>query len=175
MTKQVGRSGSESRRRQGVREWQSHSMRKGGSQMPSGRSPHDLSGPQDCKLPTPPQPLWDKMVKESEAQQMAFREAMELGHSPSMSWEDQVQKEEEQQRCDSSAKGSPESGSSPPVLEEGNASDVSMVDDSPLQPDSDVVVEEREESMDMDVPASPAAPVPLKEMPMQECLEARGP
>ena len=29
--------------------------------------------------------------------------------------------------------------------------------------------------MDMDVPASPAAPVPLKEMSMQECLKARDP
>ena len=76
-----------------------------------------------------------------------------------MSWEDQVQKEEEQQRHDSSAKGSPDSGSPPPVLEGENASDVSMVDDSPLQHDSDMIVEEeREESMDMDVPASPVAP-----------------
>ena len=107
------------------------------------------------------------MAKESEAQQTAFKEAMELSHSPSMSWEDQVQKEEEQQRCDSSAKGSPELGSPPPVLEEENAGDVSMVDDSPLQCDLDMVVkEEREESMDMDVPASPAAPTPLKEKPM---------
>ena len=41
-----------------------------------------------------------------------------------------------------------------------------MVDDSPLQHDSDMVVEEeREESMDMDVPASPVAPAALKEMP----------
>ena len=71
------------------------------------------------------------MVKESEAQQMAFKEAMELGCSSSMSWEDQVQKEEEQQRCDSSAKGIPELGLPPPVLEEGNASDVSMVNNSP--------------------------------------------
>ena len=101
---------------------------------------------------------------------------MELSHSSSMSWEDQVQKEEEWQRHDSSAKGSPESGSPPPVLEEGNTSDVSMVDDSPLQHDLDVVVEEeRAESMDTDVPASPAAPMPLNEMPMQECFKARDP
>ena len=98
---------------------------------------------------------------------MAFKEAMELSWSPSMSWEDQVQKEEEWQRCDSSAKGSLNSGSPPPLLEGENASDVSMVDDSPLQHDSDMVVEEeREESMDMDAPASPVAPTPLKEMPM---------
>ena len=107
---------------------------------------------------------------------MAFRDAMELDCSSSMSWEDQVQKEEEQQRHDSSVKGSPESGSSPPVLEEGNTSNVSMVDNSSLQCDSDVAVEEeREESMDTDVPASPAAPMHLKETPMQECFEGRDP
>ena len=101
---------------------------------------------------------------------------MELGCSSSMSWEDQVQKEEEWQRCDFSVKGSPELGSPPPVLEEGNVSNVSMVDDRPLQCDSDVVVEEeREESMDTDVPVSPATPVPLKEMAMQECFEGRDP
>ena len=44
---------------------------------------------------------------------MAFKEAMELSCSSSMSWEDQVQKEEEWQRHDSSAKGSPESGLPP--------------------------------------------------------------
>ena len=134
-------------------------MRKGTSQTLRGESPHDPSSPWDCKLPTPPWPLWDKMVKEPEAQQTAFKEAMELRKSPSMSWDDQVQKEEEWQRCDSSVKGSPDSGSPPPLLEEENTSDVSMVDDSPLQHDSDVVIkEERKESMDTDVPASPAAP-----------------
>ena len=77
----------------------------------------------------PPWPLWDNVVKESEAWQTAFREAMELSRSSHMSWEDEVQKEEERQRCDSSDKGSPELGSPPPALEEGNASNVSMVDD----------------------------------------------
>ena len=73
-------------------------------------------------------------------------------------------------------RAAPKLGLFPPVLEEGNASDVSMVDNSPLQCDSDVVVEEeREESMDTDVPASPAAPTPLKEMPMWECFKARDP
>ena len=115
-------------------------------------------------------------MKEPETQQMAFKEAMELGQSSSMSWEDQVQKEEEQQRCDSSMKGSPNSGLPPPLLEGDNASDVSMVDDSPLQHDSDMVIEEeREESMDTDVPASPMAPMPLKETSMSEDIEARDP
>ena len=61
---------------------------------------------------------------------MAFKEAMELGWSSSMSWEDQVQKEEEQQRCCSTTEGNPNPGSPPPLLEGDNASDVSMVDDS---------------------------------------------
>ena len=87
-----------------------------------------------------------------------------------------MQKEEERQRHDSSMKGSPNSGSPPPLLEGDNTSDVSMVDDSPLQHDSDMVVEEeREESMDMDVPASPTAPVPLKETSMSEDVEAGDP
>ena len=47
MTKQEGQSHSESRRRQGAREWQSHSVRKGTSQTLRGRFPHDLSGPWD--------------------------------------------------------------------------------------------------------------------------------
>ena len=67
MAKLGGQSHSESRRRQGEREWQSHSVRKGTSQTSRGRSPHDPSGPQDQKLPTPPQPSWDRMVKEPEA------------------------------------------------------------------------------------------------------------
>ena len=63
---------------------------------------------------------------------MAFKEAMELGQS-SMSWEDQVQKEEKEQRCYSTMEGSPNLGSPAPLLEGDNASDVSMVDDSLLQ------------------------------------------
>ena len=105
MTKQGGQSRSESRRRQGVREQQSHSVRKGPSWTLRGMSPHDPSGPWDQKLPTPPQPSWDKMVKEPEAWQTAFKEAMELSRSPSMSWQDQVQKEEEWQMH---VKGSPD-------------------------------------------------------------------
>ena len=90
---------------------------KGPSQTLRGRSPHDSSGPQDQKLPTPPQPSWDKTAEESKAQQMAFKEAMELSHSSSMTWEDQVQKEEEQQRCCSTMEGSPSPGLLPPLLE----------------------------------------------------------
>ena len=56
---------------------------------------------------------------------------------------------------------------SPPALEEGNASDVSMVDDSLLQCDLDVIIEEeREENMETGTSASSMAPMPLKESPM---------
>ena len=80
-----------------------------------------------------------------------------------------MQKEEERQRRDSSTKGSPNLGSPPPLLEGDNASNVSMVDDSLLQHDSDMVIKvEREESMDTGIPASPVAPVPLKEKSMSE-------
>ena len=107
---------------------------------------------------------------------MAFKEAMELGCSSSMTWEDQVQKEEEWQRCCSTTEGSPNPGLPPPLLEGDNISDVSMVDDSLLQHDSDVVVEEeREESMETDVPHDSVAPTPLKEKSMSEDFEARDP
>ena len=86
---------------------------------------------------------------------MAFRDAMELAQSSSMSWEDQVQ---EEQRC-STMEGGPNPGLSPLPLEGDIASNVSMVDDSLLQWDSTVVIEEeREESMDTDIPISPPAP-----------------
>ena len=64
----------------------------------------------------------------------------------------------------------------PPALEEGNASDVSIVNDSLIQHDLDVVVkEEREESMETGAPASPTAPVPPKESQMQEGFKTRDP
>ena len=108
---------------------------------------------------------------------MAFKEAMELGWSSSMSWEDQVQKEEEWQRHGSTMEGSPNPGSPAPLLEGDNASDFSTVDDSLLQHDSDVCHQKRrgKRSMDTDVPASPAAPMPLKEKSMLEDFEAGDP
>ena len=45
---------------------------------------------------------------ETKAHQMAFRDAMEISHSSSMSWEDQVWEEEEQKREDSIKESSPE-------------------------------------------------------------------
>ena len=51
-----------------------------------------------------------------------------------------------------------------------------MIDDSLLQWDSDIVIEqEREESMETDVLLDSAAPVPLKEKAMSEDFEARDP
>ena len=68
---------------------------------------------------------------------------------------------------------SPEPDVLPPALEEGNASDVSMVNDSLTQHDSDIVVEEeREEDMETGAPASSTSPVPPKELPMQEGFKA---
>ena len=93
-----------------------------------------------------------------------------------MTWEDQVQKEEEQQRCCHTMEGSPSLGSHPPLLEGDNASDISMIDDSLLQWDSDIVIEEeREESMETDIPLDSAAPMPLKEKAMSEDFEAGDP
>ena len=72
---------------------------------------------------------------------MAFRDAMDVAWSPSMSWEDQVQKEEEWERH-SSTGGDPQPGPSPPPLEGCSVSDVSMADEGLLQCDSDMIIEE---------------------------------
>ena len=62
---------------------------------------------------------------------MAFREAMDLAQSTSMSWEDWVQEEEEQGRH-SSMEGDPKPGPSPLPLEGDSISDVSMVNEGLL-------------------------------------------
>ena len=70
--------------------------------------------------------------------------------------------------------GDPNLGSSPLTLEDDSISDVSMVDDSLLQCNSDVIIEEeREEGMETDALPDSAAPMPLKEKAMSEDLEAR--
>ena len=117
-------SWSESRGEQNVREWWGCSRKWAMSQNPWGGSPYDSSGPQGWKLPTPPQPSWGKTTEEPEAQLMAFRDAMDPTQSPSMFWEDQVQEEEEQERC-SSTEGDPKPGLSSLPLEGDSASDVS--------------------------------------------------
>ena len=63
---------------------------------------------------------------------MAFRDAMDLTWSLSMSWEDLVQEEEEQEKHSSMA-GDPKLGSSPPPLQGDSISDVSMVNKGLLQ------------------------------------------
>ena len=97
-------------------------------------------------------------MKETEAQQTAFRDAMDITQSPSLSWEDWVQEEEEQE-MHSSAAGDPEPGLYPLPLEGDSISDVSMVDEGHLQCNSDVIIEEeREEGMETDPPLDSAAP-----------------
>ena len=60
----------------------------------------------------------------------------------------------------------------PPVSEGGSASDVSMINNGLIQHDSDVMVEEeREVDMETGAPASPTAPMPPEESPMQQGSE----
>ena len=82
---------------------------------------------------------------------MAFRDAMEVSCSSSMSWEDQVW-EEEQKQGGSIRESSPEPDVPPPALDEGNTNDVSMINGGLAQHDSDIVIkEERQEDMETDV------------------------
>ena len=98
---------------------------------------------------------------------------MDIIQSPSMSWEDRVQEEEELERH-SSMGGNPQLGLSPPPLEGCSISDVSMANEGLLQCDSDMIIEEeREESMETDAPLNSATPVPLKEKAIPEDLKAR--
>ena len=76
----------------------------------------------------------------------------------------------------STTEGSPSPGSPPPLLEGDNTSDVSMVNDSLLQWDSDMVIEEeREESMETDILHDSSASTPLKEKSMLEDFQAGDP
>ena len=155
-----------------MREQQSCSRKWAMSRTLQDGSPHDSSGSQGQELPTPPQPLRGKTSKEPEAQQRAFRDAIDLARSPSMSWEDWVQEEEEQERH-SSMEGDPKPGLPPLPLESESISDVSMVDKGLLQCHSDVIIEEeREEGMEIDAPLDSAAPAPPEGKAMPEDLEA---
>ena len=105
---------------------------------------------------------------------MAFRDAMDVTWSPPMTWEDQVQKEEEECERHSSTGGDSQLGLSSPPLEGCNVSDISMAKEGPQQCDSDVIVEEeREESMETDAPLDSATPTLLKEKAIPEDLEAK--
>ena len=64
---------------------------------------------------------------------------------------------------------------SPPGLEEGNASDISMVDNSLLQCNSDVVVEEERREYGHWCTCQLYGPAPLREMPMWESFKAGDP
>ena len=60
-----------------------------------------------------------------------------------------------------------------PVSEGGSTSIVYMVDDSLIQHDSDIMIEEEwEEEMETGAPASPTTPSPPEESPMQQGSEA---
>ena len=167
------RSQSKSRHRQNVRERQSCSRKQALSQTLWGGSPHDSSSSQGQKLPTPPQPPCSETSKKAEAQQMAFRDAMEVTRSPPMTWEDQVQEEEEEHKRHSSTGGDSQPCPSSPPLEGCNISDISMAEEGPQQCDSDVIVEEeREESMETDAPLDSATPTLLKEEAIPEDPEA---
>ena len=59
------------------------------------------------------------------------------------------------------------------MSEGGSASDVSMIDDSLIQHDSDTMVEkEREVDMEIGPPTSPTVPAPPEELAMQQGFEA---
>ena len=135
-------------------------------------------------MPTPPQGPWGRTsegseVPQTEPPQTAFRDTMGSAHSSSLSWEEQVQEEEQQQRGSAPGDGSriqssPDPDAPQAVSEGGSISDVSMVNDGLIQYDSDIMIEEeREEEMETGAPASPTAPMPPKESPMQQGSEAR--
>ena len=111
--------------------------------------------------------------------QTAFTDAMGSAHSSLLLWEEQVWEEEQQQRGSAPGDGSriessPDSDMPPPVSKGGSTSNVSMVDDSLIQHDSDIMIEEkREEEMETGASASPTTPMPPKESPMQQGSEAR--
>ena len=102
---------------------------------------------------------------------MASRDPMEVTQSPPLSWEDQVQEEEDKQERNSSTGGDSQQCSSSPRLEGCNISDVSMANEGPQQCDSYIVVEE-EESMETDEPSDSAAPAPQPKKAFPEGLEA---
>ena len=155
-----------------MREQQSCSRKQALSQTPQGGSPHDSSRSWGWKLPTPPWPPRSE-TKKAETQQMAFRDAMEVARSPAMTWEDQVQEEEDKCEGHSSTRGDSQSCPSSPRLEGCDISDISMAEEGPQQHDSDVVVEEeREESMETDAPLDSAKPTPPSEKAMPENLKA---
>ena len=108
---------------------------------------------------------------------MASRDAMEVAQSPPLSWEDQVQEEEDEQERHSSVGGDSQPCLSPPWMEGCNISDILMAEEGPQQCDSDIMVEEEiEESMEMDEPSNIATPVPLpdKAFPEDSKAEAEG-
>ena len=112
-----------------------------------------------------------KTSKKTKPPQMASADLMEVAWSPPLTWEDWVwEEEEEQEGCFPAERDSQQCPSSP-WLEGCNVSDISMVDESLWQRDSDVVVEE-DENMEMDEPADSGSPTVLPEKGFLEGPEA---
>ena len=86
-----------------------------------------------------------------------------------MTWEDQVQEEEEERERHSST-GDSQLCPSSPWLEGCNISDVSKAEEGPQQRDSDMMVEE--ESMETDAPLDSATPALLLGKAIPEDLKA---
>ena len=107
-------------------------------------------------------------IKETEAPQMAFGDAMEVTQSPPQSWEDRVQQEEDKQERCSSTGGDSQPCPSSPQLED---CDISMAEEGQQQQcDSDIMVEE--ESMDTNKPLGSSEPALLLEKAFLEGLKA---
>ena len=85
-----------------------------------------------------------------------------LPSPPPLSWEEQVQEEEDEQERHSSIGGDSQPCPSPAPMEGCSVSDVSMAEEGPQQGDSDIVVEEEvEENMETDEPPNIDAPAPI--------------
>ena len=143
------------------------------SRTPRGGSPRDSSSSWGQKLPTPPWPLCKETSKRAESPRTASTDVMEVAQSPPLSWEDQVQEEEDEQERHSSIGGDSQPCPSPTHMEGCSISDVSMAEEGPQQGDSDVVVEEEvEESMETDEPSNINAPTPLLDKTFMKSSEA---
>ena len=142
------------------------------SQTPWGRSPHDSSSSRGQKLPTPPLPSCKETSKRAGSPHTACADVMEVTQSPPLSWEEQVQEEEDEQDRHSSIGGDSQPCPSPVRMEGCSVSDISMAEEGPQQGDSDIVMEEEvEENMEMDEPPNIDAPAPIPDKAVLETSE----
>ena len=103
-------------RRQGVREWQSHSTRKGTSQTLRGGSPMTCQAPgiKNCLHPLSPPRL--KQWKNLRPSRWPSKRPWSLASPLPCPGRTRCTRRRNGQRCDSSTKGSPNSGSPPPLI-----------------------------------------------------------